>query len=156
MCKFCLEHGEGKKWYLQSKNYARELFNEERQQFMKGLMVDYEKSVAGLLGPIARGLVEDPATTRSKTIPETEAVLEKIHHGQVVLTEEAEQMFDLATHIARMQCACRSLMQGKNLRYCYGFASWKSDILPGGFLKPYPDYADMELLTPEQAKKEVK
>ncbi|MEW6034705.1 MAG: 4Fe-4S dicluster domain-containing protein, partial [Chloroflexota bacterium] len=41
-------------------------------------------------------------------------------------------------------------------RYCYGFASWKSDILPGGFLKPYPDYADMELLTPEQAKKEVK
>ena len=25
MCKYCHEHGEGKKWYLQSKNYAQDL-----------------------------------------------------------------------------------------------------------------------------------
>ena len=29
MCEFCTEHGEGKKWYLQMKNYAKELYLEE-------------------------------------------------------------------------------------------------------------------------------
>jgi hypothetical protein len=29
MCEFCTEHGEGKKWYLQMKNYAKELIYEE-------------------------------------------------------------------------------------------------------------------------------
>ena len=25
MCEFCLKHGEGKKWYLQAKNYSDDL-----------------------------------------------------------------------------------------------------------------------------------
>ena len=29
MCEFCTEHGEGKKWYLQMKNYSKELEHEE-------------------------------------------------------------------------------------------------------------------------------
>jgi len=29
MCEFCTEHGEGKKWYLEMKNYADELLHEE-------------------------------------------------------------------------------------------------------------------------------
>jgi len=27
MCEFCTKHGEGKKWYLQMKNYSLELVN---------------------------------------------------------------------------------------------------------------------------------
>lgn len=29
MCEFCTQHGEGKIWYLQMKNYAQELLSEE-------------------------------------------------------------------------------------------------------------------------------
>ena len=29
MCQFCKEHGEGKKWYLQTKNYAMDMLHEE-------------------------------------------------------------------------------------------------------------------------------
>jgi len=29
MCEFCVDHGEGKKWYLEMKNYAEELLYEE-------------------------------------------------------------------------------------------------------------------------------
>lgn len=29
MCEFCTEHGEGKKWYLEMKNYADELLHYE-------------------------------------------------------------------------------------------------------------------------------
>ena len=28
MCEFCIKHGEGKKWYLQAKNYAEDLLSE--------------------------------------------------------------------------------------------------------------------------------
>jgi len=29
MCAFCIQHGEGKKWYLEMKHYSDILFNEE-------------------------------------------------------------------------------------------------------------------------------
>ena len=29
MCEFCTQHGEGKNWYLEMKNYADELFHAE-------------------------------------------------------------------------------------------------------------------------------
>jgi len=29
MCEFCTKHGEGKKWYLQMRNYASELLHEQ-------------------------------------------------------------------------------------------------------------------------------
>lgn len=29
MCEFCTKHGEGKKWYLEMKNYAGELLHEQ-------------------------------------------------------------------------------------------------------------------------------
>ncbi|GAH22893.1 unnamed protein product, partial [marine sediment metagenome] len=29
MCEYCTEHGEGKKWYLQMKNYSDELLHQE-------------------------------------------------------------------------------------------------------------------------------
>lgn len=41
MCEFCKEHGEGKKWYLQAKNYRRELWNEERKQMTKEFFEKY-------------------------------------------------------------------------------------------------------------------
>ncbi len=30
MCEFCTKHGEGKKWYLQMKNYAEELSSRQK------------------------------------------------------------------------------------------------------------------------------
>lgn len=32
MCEFCLQHGEGKKWYLQVKNYSDDLLNDIRRR----------------------------------------------------------------------------------------------------------------------------
>lgn len=30
MCEFCVQHGEGKKWYLLMKNYSEELFHQKK------------------------------------------------------------------------------------------------------------------------------
>jgi hypothetical protein len=37
MCEFCLKHGEGKKWYLQAKNYSDDLLSDvRRRKFIEG------------------------------------------------------------------------------------------------------------------------
>ena len=38
MCEFCTKHGEGKKWYLQMKNYADELLHEELSSTQKDIV----------------------------------------------------------------------------------------------------------------------
>ncbi len=38
MCEFCTKHGEGKKWYLQMKNYAEELLHEELSSTQKEIV----------------------------------------------------------------------------------------------------------------------
>ena len=50
MCQFCVEHGEGKKWYLQAKNYSEELINEERQRFMTDFFENIERLVRDRIG----------------------------------------------------------------------------------------------------------
>ncbi len=32
MCEFCQEHGEGRKWYLNAKNYAEDLLSDARRR----------------------------------------------------------------------------------------------------------------------------
>ena len=32
MCEFCHKHGEGKKWYLQAKNYSEDLLSDLRRR----------------------------------------------------------------------------------------------------------------------------
>jgi len=31
MCEFCMKHGEGKKWYLEAKNYSEDLLSDVRR-----------------------------------------------------------------------------------------------------------------------------
>ena len=38
MCEFCTKHGEGKKWYLQMKNYADVLLHEELSSTQKEIV----------------------------------------------------------------------------------------------------------------------
>ena len=36
MCEFCTKHGEGKKWYLNAKNYSNDLLSDiRRREYVK-------------------------------------------------------------------------------------------------------------------------
>ena len=41
MCEFCIQHGDGKKWYLQAKHYAEELLTEEVKAFVEPFFAQY-------------------------------------------------------------------------------------------------------------------
>jgi hypothetical protein len=49
MCEFCHQHGEGKRWYLQAKNYSEELLSDlKRRQYIFNFIKYPEHSVNGV------------------------------------------------------------------------------------------------------------
>jgi Pyruvate/2-oxoacid:ferredoxin oxidoreductase delta subunit len=160
MCEFCVQHGEGKKWYLQAKNYSDDLLSDVRRRkfieefadpaVIKQSLEDFDRrteriqKLPGFIRDVVRRLV-----TRK---------MKKIHFGQVVPIEEIEQIFGFTNTIVRVPCVCRSSTVGQEKRYCYGISLEANGgklaeilrslekIAPGG-----PDHKNFETLTKEEA-----
>ncbi len=168
MCEFCTEHGEGKTWYLQMKNYAEELLHAEltaAQQASVGAATRLEwhngfwegfvlPSITGI-GP-APETADDrgrPPAERPRVRPSEEEIVarRKVEHfGQVVPIEDVERVIDMVDSITRMPCGCRFLTTGQaDKRYCFGFGIDRT-----GLLGKYPDAASsLEVLDKAEAKR---
>jgi len=153
MCEFCHEHGEGKKWYLQAKNYSQELFNEERKRFIANFFEKIEENAVTGLVALDKLMVSDPAAAKAALSSGVEGQ-KKNHWGQVLPLEDVEQIFDMNLSIVRLPCVCRSTLRGVyDARYCFG-----TTMVQQGFSPIYqnPDYSpDLEVLTNEEAKKAI-
>jgi NAD-dependent dihydropyrimidine dehydrogenase PreA subunit len=160
MCEFCTEHGEGKKWYLQMKNYVEELQHEELSQVRRdlaGASTRYEwhnRFWEQFVVPAIRG--EAPPRAEGATPPlvqltEDEIVARRkvVHFGQVLPIEDVELVIDMADSITRMPCGCRFITTGKaDKRYCFGLGMDK-----WGVLGKFPDAASsLEVLDRAEAK----
>lgn len=118
MCEFCLKHGEGKKWYEITKNYAQEMMEEQGRKayvenFVRGIRTNegYLEKLHGIKGklPMAYRFIRKMGTWWMK----------RQHFGQIVPLEDAEKIVDLVPSITRIPCVCRSVTTGKNdARYC--------------------------------------
>jgi NAD-dependent dihydropyrimidine dehydrogenase PreA subunit len=161
MCEFCIEHGEGKAWYLEMKNYSDILLHEElsaRQQEIVGTPTRLEWNArflesilpaTGALAPQAEDKGEAEESRPQLSEEQLVAVRKVEHFGQVLPIEDAEKVIDIADSITRLPCGCRYISTGKtNQRYCFGFGI---DRL--GILGKYPDAAaSLEVLDKEEAK----
>ncbi len=119
MCEFCHTHGEGKKWYLEARNYSDDLLSDlRRRDFIKDFFENPEaqgKTVEKIgQRANASGFVKKALAIR---ISEK---IKKLHFGQVVPIEEVERIFDFVTSITRFACLCRHVTVGSEQRYCYG------------------------------------
>jgi NAD-dependent dihydropyrimidine dehydrogenase PreA subunit len=164
MCQFCTEHGEGKKWYLQMKNYAEDLLHEELSAAQKGIAgttTRFEWNngfwqgfvMPAIRGPAGRAEEPEeaaPAAAPRRSEAEILARRQVVHFGQVVPIEDAEKIIDLVDSITRMPCGCRYLTTGKsNQRYCFGLGLDK-----WGILGRFPEAAaSLEVLEKEEAKR---
>jgi len=121
MCEFCHKHGEGKKWYLQAKNYSEDLLSDlKRREFIKGFLEAPEK-IAGAVKKM-EDLEKAPAIVRKVLTWRISSKMKKVHFGQVVPIEEIEQIFGFVTSISRLACICRQTTIGSEQRYCYGIS----------------------------------
>jgi len=153
MCEFCIQHGEGKKWYLQAKNYSEELLNEERKRFITDFFEKIDQGLVGSLGALDKLIATDPAAARA-TFPSIVEQQKKEHWAQVLPLEDVEQILNMSLSVVRLPCICRSVLRGfRDARYCFGVMPSQSD-----FLAPaqYPDWSsDLEVLSREEAKKAI-
>ena len=121
MCEFCLKHGEGKKWYLQAKNYSDDLLSDmRRRRFIERFLSDTEglKKGAGRLDK----LDDAPKLVRKVIGKLITARMKRLHYGQVLPIEDVERIFRMVGSVVRVACICRHVTLGQEKRYCYGVA----------------------------------
>ncbi|HEY3318487.1 MAG TPA: 4Fe-4S dicluster domain-containing protein [Coriobacteriia bacterium] len=155
MCQFCVQHGEGKRWYLQAQNYAADLTSDlARRGYMLDFIRDFDRhraqAIAGLelLNTMPRP-IREPIKRKVRR-----GFLDQ-HFGQPVPLEECEHIFDFATEIVRMPCVCRRFAgtaQGDG--WCMAVTTRPvDDLLLEGFgsYEDGPDAADFQHLTKAEA-----
>ncbi len=153
MRDFCTEHGEGKKWYLQAKNYSDELLFQELSAIQKEIVgaetrAELRMRIYGNRFSKMFGTYSDQNKQKDSSPPDQspdarlseKELLERQQvqsFGQVLPIEEVEKVIDLAESITRMPCGCRFKTTGKaDKRYCFGFVIDKL-----GTAEKFPDSA---------------
>lgn len=159
MCEFCHQHGEGKKWYLQAKNYSQDL----QSDLLRRMKLSREETrllivPPGFVRTQFQRLEQRPKWLRNLLKPYLSRYLtikqKKSHYGQVVPIEDVSRIFDMVNTIDRFACMCRQSMLGREERYCYGLSmgpppEWAEKIAAS--YQAGPDIPDREKLSKDEA-----
>ncbi len=121
MCDFCHKHGEGKKWYLQAKNYSEDLLSDVRRRKFITKFVTNPNAVTGDAEKM-EDLEKVPSIVRKVLTWRITRKMKDLHFGQVVPIEDVERIFKFVTSITRLSCICRKATIGSEKRYCYGIS----------------------------------
>jgi ferredoxin len=123
VCRFCVQHGEGEKWYLQARNYAADLTSDlERRGFMLDFIADFDTHRANALAGL--GLLQRmPRLVATPVRRTAERRQQRIHFGQPVPIEECESIFRIATSIVRLPCVCRKYAGRGEQAWCLAIST---------------------------------
>jgi Pyruvate/2-oxoacid:ferredoxin oxidoreductase delta subunit len=158
MCEFCLQHGEGRKWYLEVKNYGEDLLSDvkKRKAFQK-----FAENMPHSGAEISRSMQElekAPSFIKRMIRWKTVRSMKKLHYGQIVPIEDVERIFSFVNMIVRTSCICRKIQSGEEKRYCYGIslgpdggklAEFFNEIAPN--FSSGPDSKGTEVVSKEEA-----
>lgn len=154
MCQFCVQHGDGKTWYLEASNYAFDLDSDlKRREYLLHFLKDFGEGRDYALTNLDR-LEKLPAPLRDLGRSIATSRMKLYHYGQPVPIEECEQIFDLATSVVRIPCPCRYEAGTKDEGYCLAITTKPIDrYLDEGFrdYETGPDLAKFERLTKAEA-----
>ncbi len=154
MCEYCVQHGAGKRWFLNVRNLSKELATSD---FVRDFAESYfarnvpsgPDGFSSMMSRIARPVLPD----------EKERVLDrykKYLHHQVVTTREVLEILKLCSaeteederSVVRFPCICRHSALGKEkMLHCFGVA------FTSLYTRQFPDYlgGKHEYLTPDEA-----
>jgi ferredoxin len=128
MCDFCIQHGDGRKWYLQARNYSEDLLSDVRRRRLIADFFSPGKRPARRRWPRGTGLLKRlPPFIRRALKARASRRMRKSHFGQVLPFEDVERIFGFVNSIVRVPCACRYTTLGREEGYCYGVS-----VGPGG------------------------
>ena len=156
MCDFCIKHGEGKKWYLQAKNYGEDLASDiKRRKFIEHF---FNEMVAPGPKDAFQGLKRlqsAPPLMRRFMGSLMSRSFKRKHFGQIVPIEDIEKILEICSGIVRTPCVCRRLTRGKDGAFCLGVTiSLEKSPFREAVSSDYwegPDSAGAETMTRDQA-----
>jgi NAD-dependent dihydropyrimidine dehydrogenase PreA subunit len=122
MCEFCIQHGAGKKWYLESKNYAEKLAaSEGRESFIKDFFKSYERNYRRDLYKI--DVARKIPFVREYAEMKIQNYFTNKHAGQVVSLEDAVSICSIPGRVSVINCPCQKYITGKEKRQCILFGA---------------------------------
>ncbi len=152
MCEFCIQHGEGKKWYENMNNYSREVFfqvNSEKK--FKKYLRGFKKRLSFFPYTAYWFKKRIPSFYDYYVYPAVTSNLKKNHFGQIIPLEDTETILNRVNSIVRLPCICRKVTTGKELRYCLGVGMDMTE-----YVKDIPDFSSFDVISKEEAKKFVR
>ncbi|MFA5844549.1 MAG: 4Fe-4S binding protein [Coriobacteriia bacterium] len=154
MCRFCAQHGDGKRWYLEASTYAYDLESDlRRREYVVGFVRHFRENREGILRAYDR-VSRLPGPLRRAAKGYASRKLQDHHFGQPVPIEECERIFDIATSIVRLPCVCRDVAGTSDEACCIAMTVTPADSVfreafdrfDGG-----PDTGAFDRLSREQA-----
>ena len=114
MCDWCQLHGDGKKWYLNVKNFSKDFLKDKA---VVESVNKYLQNMEILMGMAPRSTTsaldlrnDDEFSRWVETIKEAINSLSP-HRGQVVPLEDVKEIIKLAGPVARVACVCRRMLR---------------------------------------------
>jgi ferredoxin len=152
-----MQHGEGKKWYLDARNYGEDLLSDAKAHKLKHLFAGHSGSGADLHQQMDK-LDQAPSFIQRLLRWKIVRNMKKLHYGQIVPIEDVERIFTFVNSIVRTSCICRYLTLKEEKRYCYGislgpYSGKLASIFDGvgdGFASG-PDAKGTEIVSKEEA-----
>lgn len=144
MCEFCKEHGEGKKWYLNIKNYALDLLNDIKRKkhiehFNYEMIEKGQKSISKMEHIF--GKTKKPPSFLKNIFRQR---IKPLHYGQVIPVEDVRKILEMTSSIVRLPCGCRWAESRKEERCCFGVSigppHWYEELDMNFFGKPDTSY----------------
>lgn len=139
MCEWCQQHGDGKKWYLNVKNFSHDFLKDEAVVEAANAYCQNMESFAGMTPP--RNIAMLNLKNDEQFSQTVEGVKQGIttfipHRGQVVPLEDVRKIIDLAGPMARLACVCRRMSRASfEEKTCIGMGPVFLE-----YAKEWPDY----------------
>jgi ferredoxin len=114
MCDWCQQHGDGKKWYLNLKNFSKEFLNDKA-------VVEAANAWCQNLEPFVS--MSPPLNVEMLSLKNDDEFSQSVEgfkqgfgtlipqKGQVVPLEDVRKIIELAGPIAKASCACRRMLR---------------------------------------------
>lgn len=154
MCEFCVQHGDGKKWYLQAENYVADLSDDlERREFMIDFVSGFDHRMKRNV-PLLKALKASPAPLQRAFRTYAQPRQIRDHFGQPVPIEECERIFDFASSIVQLPCVCRHFAGAPEKGYCLAVTVLPNDDVLEEAFRGYedgPDTAALQRLSRSEA-----
>lgn len=143
MCELCTQHGEGREWFLNRRNYSAELAREnDSLGYMTHFLQHFDQS---LFWEESLSMIKPVGWLSRLTYRVATAAQQANHLGQVLSLEDASRILELQPTIVRLPCPCKLLLTGQKVRRCLGLGFQ----IPG-VLREVPEY-DFEVLRTDEA-----